>query len=121
LYLCCLLREIHSFERKPSLLSSSRCRKNPTEEYSFLREKIHKKVHKNGRSRKDLREETKLVTLLSSSNMSSISNKNFIHHNEKDIQKYLNLVEAKNVREKMKKLYLCCLKQMNDLPENLPS
>jgi len=68
---------------------------------SFIRERIHKKVHKNGRSRKDPREEKRLVPLLSSSNMSSISNKNFIHHSKKDIQKYLNLVEADNIRENM--------------------
>jgi len=81
--------------------------------HPFIREKIHK----NGRSRKDPREKKKVVPLLSSSNMSSISNKNFIHHNKKDMQKYLNLVEVENIREKTKKLYLCCLKQMNDLPD----
>jgi len=50
---------------------------------SFIREKIHNKVQKNGRSRKDPREQKKVVPLLSSSNMSSISNKKFIHHSKK--------------------------------------
>jgi len=85
--------------------------------HSFITEKIHNKVHKNGRSRKDPREEKRLYLccLLQTCHPSRIKT-SFITA-KKDMQKYLNMVEVENIKEKTKKLYLWCLKQMNDLPD----
>jgi len=61
--------------------------------------KRHRKIITYGRSKKDPREEEKLLPLLFSSNSSSISQKNFIHQSKKYIEKNLNVVEEKNIRE----------------------
>jgi len=83
---------------------------------SFTREKKrHTKVLTSYRRRKYSRKEEKLVTLMSSSNTSFISNRNLIHQIRKAIQKYLHLVEEENIREKKKSLYFCCLLQTNSL------